>query len=311
MRCLPIDAFELFDKMEFGEIGLVGDSVKVDWLGIMGVDEKLCLDQSPVQIHLWIGLTRHPTMYGIFYLYSITTEMQEEIAKHTKKLYRAMKNPEHGFWEKLREVAIEIFIIVFAVTLSIGLHSWSDHRHEQAETNEFLRGLKDDLSKDIRLIDENKQTIAQVDSRFHFLMALYNNPRIDTVDEHRVANHFSFDQCTTHPNIGRYEGFKSSGKMGTIENDSLKQNILAYYQQTMPALNDIENMANSFQTRIADMQIDQLDKTSARALVKTKKMQALLQFATENLDDVIRQYDSTGRQAKKIILIIDRQTGHD
>jgi len=31
--------------------------------------------------------------------------------------------------------------------------------------------------------------------------------------------------------MGRYEGFKSSGKLETIEDDSLKQKILSYYQQ--------------------------------------------------------------------------------
>jgi len=62
-----------------------------------------------------------------------------------------MKRPQHSFWEKVKEVAIEIFIIVFAVTLSIWLHSWSDHRHEQKEVEEFLSGLKGDLAKDIAL----------------------------------------------------------------------------------------------------------------------------------------------------------------
>ncbi len=35
-------------------------------------------------------------------------------------------------------------------------------------------------------------------------------------------------------NNARYEGFKSSGKIGTIENNKLKNSILSYYQQTIP-----------------------------------------------------------------------------
>ena len=61
--------------------------------------------------------------------------MQEEVAKHTEKIYKAIKNNEHGFGEKVREIAIEIGIIVFAVTLSIWLHSWSDQDRKSTRLN--------------------------------------------------------------------------------------------------------------------------------------------------------------------------------
>lgn len=34
--------------------------------------------------------------------------MQEEITKHTKKIYREVKNKKHSTAEKIKEVAIEI-----------------------------------------------------------------------------------------------------------------------------------------------------------------------------------------------------------
>ena len=49
--------------------------------------------------------------------------MQDEVTKHTKKIYDTVKNPNHTFGQKVKEVFMEIFIIVFAVTLSIWLHS--------------------------------------------------------------------------------------------------------------------------------------------------------------------------------------------
>src|SRR5882762_327691 len=203
--------------------------------------------------------------------------MQEEVAKHTKKIYHTMKNPGHSFWEKVKEIAIEIFIIVFAVTLSIWLHNWSDHRHEQKETEEFLRGLKDDLANDIKLLEENKHSIARVNEDFNFIIGLNENKTIDTVSEALIAHHLQFALSNTHANVGRYDGFKSSGKIGTIENDSLKQNILVYYQQTIPGLDDNENLVNSLQTRVLDMEVNKNDKMSLNALVKTFKMRALLQ----------------------------------
>jgi hypothetical protein len=233
--------------------------------------------------------------------------MEEELTKHTKKIYHTMKTPGHSFWEKGKEVAVEIFIIVFAVTLSIWLHSWSDHRHEQKETAEFLRGLKDDLSKDIRLLEENKDTIARIDSSFRFLGAFIHAGSIDTASEGLISHYLNFSLVLTHPQIGRYEGFKSSGKIGTIENDSLKQNILAYYQQTLPDLGEMEALVNSFQSKILDVEVDRNDAVSLRTTAKTIKMRALLQFATSNMDGVIQAYEEAQQQAKKIIALIDAQ----
>jgi hypothetical protein len=45
--------------------------------------------------------------------------MQDEVLKHTEKIYKTAKSAQHSFGEKIREIIIEIFIIVFAVTLSI------------------------------------------------------------------------------------------------------------------------------------------------------------------------------------------------
>ena len=83
--------------------------------------------------------------------------MQEEVQKHTQKIYKAVKNTEHTLGDKVKEIIIEIFIIVFAVTLSIGLHGWSEHRHQQEEVSVFLVNLKNDLQNDIKNIDIEKK----------------------------------------------------------------------------------------------------------------------------------------------------------
>ena len=64
--------------------------------------------------------------------------MQDEVSKHTKKIFKTMSNKKYSMPEKLKEISIEILIIVFAVTLSIKLHEWSEHRHQQKEVKEFF-----------------------------------------------------------------------------------------------------------------------------------------------------------------------------
>ena len=57
--------------------------------------------------------------------------MEHEVQGHSKKIYKAWKDPRKKFWDKVKDIGIEIGIIVFAITLSIWFHSWSQHRHEQ------------------------------------------------------------------------------------------------------------------------------------------------------------------------------------
>ncbi|MBS1662472.1 MAG: hypothetical protein JST68_15620 [Bacteroidetes bacterium] len=227
--------------------------------------------------------------------------MQDEVSKHTRKLYKAVKNPNHTLGEKIKEVLIEIFIIVFAVTLSIWLHSWSEHRHEQKEAREFLAGLKSDLTKDIAMLQQNKSSISLIDSNFQYLMQQVKSPVADTSISHRLV----FDLRVTRPNIGRYEGFKSSGKMETIENDSLKQTILIFYNQTIPDLVYGENYVNTIQTKILDLEVDKNEKMSAGDFAKTSQVQSLLYLGHHNFGVNIDNYDKAIKEAHSIIELID------
>jgi len=228
--------------------------------------------------------------------------MQDEVAKHTKKIYREWKNSNHSFGEKVKEILVEIFIIVFAVTLSIWFHNWSEHRHEQDEVKEFLRGLKDDLTEDIKQLETNKNVITRLDSNFHFLSSLHKTDK--AINDSLIS--FNFDLRVTRPNIGRYEGFKSSGKIGTIENDSLKEKILVFYEQEIPNLVYGENFVNDVQSKILNLEIDN-SEMPIRDLVTSAKMKILLNVATQNFEVNVRGYNDVIKKARWIIAEIDKE----
>jgi len=224
--------------------------------------------------------------------------MQEEVTKHTKKIYKTLTKPGLTMIEKLKEVAIEIFIIVFAVTLSIWLHSWSDQRHEQKEARDFLTGLKEDLAKDISMLEHKKSDISQLDSGYQVILKTANGPAAIN------PSLLYFNVSVIRPAIGRYEGFKSSGKIGLIENDSLKQLLLVYYEQTIPDLVYGEGFVNSLQVRLLDAQSDKDEKESVQQYIRSGKTQGLLQISDNNFRNNIRAYDDMLRQAKKIVAMI-------
>jgi len=234
--------------------------------------------------------------------------MQDEVTKHTKKIYKSVKDKEHSFAEKAKETIVEICIIVFAVTLSIWLHSWSEDRHEHKVAIAFLKGLKKDLSEDVKQLNNNRKLTSLLDSNFIFLESLKGNAVSDTTVERNIRKRLFYSLCVTRPNIGRYEGFKSSGKIETIENDILKQDMLIYFQQTIPDLQFGENYTNSLQLKMLDLDFDRGDKQTKYAFVTSTKMNSMFGLGIHNFEVNIRGYDKALSQAKKIIAEIDEET---
>lgn len=229
--------------------------------------------------------------------------MQDEILKHGKKILHTLKEHQMSLREKIKETILEIFIIVFAVTLSIWLHGWSEERHSQKEVREFLKGLQKDLAQDILLLQKNRATIAALDSNFNFIRSLHlGNSSISDSD---ITSRLYYYIPVTRPNIGRYEGFKSSGKIGNIKNDSLKQNILVFYQQTIPGLVYGENFVNGLQMKILDLQMDKIEHGSVREFVGSGKIRALFSLGAYNFEGNLAEYGRAISQAKTIIAQID------
>lgn len=224
--------------------------------------------------------------------------MQEEIRKHSRKTYKAVKNSRHTVGEKVKEIIIEIFIIVFAVSLSIWLHGWSEHRNEQKEANKFLKEIITDLTADIKMLEHSKDKAVFLRDNYNFILALKNNKVSDSI----IGPYTTFSLLHTDFNVARYEGFKSSGKIGTIEDGSLKNDILSYYQQTVPGLIFFANFFNELQVKMMDEDAGNL---STYDFFTTRKMQGKYNNLRYNAKEGIEAYDTAIKQVKEIIKKIE------
>ena len=215
--------------------------------------------------------------------------MQEEIKKHSKKIYKTVKNSEHTLGEKLKEIIIEIFIIVFAVTLSIWLHSWSEHRHQQEEVSVFLGNLMNDLKNDIENIDIEKEAYQKSNIGYEKILGL-TMLQLDSIYKSKEKVNFPIYSHGQIMNIGNYEAFKSSGKIGYIEDEELKQKILNYYQIFVPSLNEVDKRYNDFLFKCFDKMIENADKSEEK-LYSDPKFKKTIEFLVILGKNNIRVYD--------------------
>jgi hypothetical protein len=165
---------------------------------------------------------------------------EQEVVKHTKKIYKIWNSKEHSFWHKTKEFVVEILIIVFAVSLSIWFHSWSEHRHEQKQVKTFLLGIKKDIAEDINEAKTVIQSFKESEAIYTYFYNLRKNipPNPDTLKSMLPAiNNNNF----LRPNLTRFNSFSSAGKITNIEDDSLAISILELYQENLAKLKSSEN----------------------------------------------------------------------
>ncbi len=159
-----------------------------------------------------------------------------------------MKNRVSIFWQNkgedvlktLRKAIIEIFVIVFGVTLSIWLNDKSNHSLQQQEVKEFLLGLKGDLMNDITEMKNDKYSYLKQEQAFEYITSVKINqqPNQDSLKKYYG---WIFNQTFLIQNNGRFEGFKSSGKIGNIEDKALQIAIMDLYQEQIPSLLNATN----------------------------------------------------------------------
>lgn len=233
----------------------------------------------------------------------------QEVIKHTKKIYKIWNSKEHGFWHKAKEFVLEVLIIVFAVSLSIWLHGRSEHSHQQAEVKEFLLGLKSDLQNDIQEMRQDRQMFEKSSAAFRYLCSIGYGQEINS-DSLRKYEPYLFNETGLLSNNGRFEGFKSSGKIGTIENQELQNTITDLYQEDVPFLILNTGYYNSIKSKLKDYCYQQVKRTGSGSNNLKSVLQSEVAYNLGqdmmNVRSILTQYDKCIGKIDKIVKIIDQ-----
>lgn len=236
--------------------------------------------------------------------------MEHEITGHTIKAYKIWNNPAMPFWRKFKEIGIEILIIVFAVSLAAFLERAKEHSAEQKQVKEFLLGLKTDLQSDINEMTQDKKSYTSCGETFRYITSLKPG---QPLSKDSISKYYRFIYNTTGllPNDGRYQGFKSSGKISTIGNKVLQNDILDLYQEDITTLLSSTNAYTArkevlFRYLFENVKRNQDGTTNVTTVLASDQSQNVcgtLAFVQEILD----RYDGVIAKSKKIIAEIDAE----
>ena len=233
--------------------------------------------------------------------------MEQEIIKHSRKIFSISKKPNQSFINKAKEIVIEIFIIVFAVTFSIWLHGITEHKKEQKEVRTFLANIRKDLIKDLKWLRADAETYKEANEEYSSILQLTHS-KIDSMNRVNSYNmSFPVNILLNKINNANYEGFKSNGKIGYIENDELRMAILGYYQQDAPATAETNNLYNQYLLKTIDDLNEHSDETNDEFYL-SPQFKSKIDYMVMLGKMVIKSYEeNTIKHATEIIKKIDEE----
>ncbi len=235
---------------------------------------------------------------------------EEEIRKHTKAVYKAWTDPHLGWKHKLKEIFFEILIIVFAVSISIWFHNWSESRKDRKEEREFLTGLKTDLQSDLKEMKGDTAAYNTVlDGMLYFRKVGAGFPLSN--DSLNRYGWIFFATVHKQARTSRFEGLKGSGRLDIIENKALLNNIISLYQEINPTIISADQQFSAYNENRIGAYIDlhaQLDTanniTNWLQMFHTTEFRMAL-FRINSINETINAYVVGINKCNEIIKQID------
>jgi hypothetical protein len=234
--------------------------------------------------------------------------MEQELRKHLHNILTEANNKKKSPWKKIGGIFMEMIIIIFAVSFAVWMERQREHSHEQKEAKEFLLGLKTDLESDLGEMkgDTTYGYNQQERSLKYFARAKKLQP-----DSVKLNQDVLLSETHLLINNGRYEGFKASGKMNTIENTELRNNILDLYQEKLIGLTNI-TAKHLYIKREMNQRIMALRKntgTKMDNLIAVMANNEIRNYCISLSDtrEIMRYYRMSIMLSKKIIELINRK----
>ncbi len=233
---------------------------------------------------------------------------QSQDSVQVKKIPRLHIN-KRRVSQKLVYIVIEILIIVVAVNLSVWLNNKNNQRNEDKQAIVFLSGLKNDLREELIEIEESLQFYRKANKAYAYLSDLDRKGKVDS-DTFRTAFEIVGISSWLLPNKSRYEGFKQSGKLPFIRDDSLQNQILYYFEDVIPSLGLSEESWISNHRKLQAYLVENLvsypdGSNNSIELIKQAKAKNLCRSLIP-WDQLFKRYELTKQTAKNIQIRIEK-----
>jgi hypothetical protein len=227
---------------------------------------------------------------------------------------RSWKNnilqPLEPTMKNLTKTLGDIAVIVFSVLLATWLENLRQKLDETDTAREFLQGVSGDLRNDLREMRLDKASYRLNQQGFTYFAGEAQNQPLNGDSLKKYQSVF-FSSTRLIANDGAFQGFKSSGKLYSIQDRELRGWILDLYQERIPSLLlstdgyiERKKRLNVYYDEVLDRYSAQNGAVDFEKVLRSPLMQRHFQGLTQ-VDEVQEQYDITIALVEKIIKAIE------
>ncbi len=135
---------------------------------------------------------------------------------------------------------LEILLVMVGILLALYINDWNEEKKERKEEHQLLIGLKNDLNSDIKTLNYNIVRAKELQGFADSLLIVMSNPKEYSNEE--FFYHFNplQDNLYFTTNSGYFDEATSTGKVGYIQNDFIREMLFDYYRLAKRNYNDEE-----------------------------------------------------------------------
>ncbi|GEM_PF-2046073 len=180
----------------------------------------------------------------------------------------------------------EIFLVVIGILVALGLNNWNQERKNHKEEIILLKSIRQQVSNDITTLSNNIEQTKLRRLRVVKIIEMLNKPEDIDVEEFSLLQ---MDLTTDNYFVSQraiFDEAVSSGKLGLIQNDSLRQRLFQYYNAIS---NDRDNDRLQFKVTnelIVPIMVEELGTTKEMLTSYTRRMGILIDPPLPKFDAV-------------------------
>lgn len=216
----------------------------------------------------------------------------------------------------------EIVLVVIGILIALSINNWNENRKDHIMSVQFLKGISDDLKKDVVLVDSvlqlNKKSfsiISSIDSVFHkkpFYEAekftqFFGEP--DTLD----FEHLFYRPTSFRPINGTYNSLIADGKTTLIKDKELFEKIQRIYNANHERVASNYEVIKSLEVRLGwayAIEKKQWSYTDLKRAKNKKIFYDLVNFTEEKYwysSNLLRIKEN----ALEVIVLINKEISND
>jgi len=216
----------------------------------------------------------------------------------------------------------EIVLVVIGILIALSINNWNENRKDHKMGIQFLKGISDDLKKDIILVDSvlqiNKESfsvISSIDSVFH-KKQFYNAKNFtqffgkpDTLN----FEHVFYRSTSFRPINGTYNSLIADGKTTLIKNKELFEEIQQIYNENHQRIASSYEALKSLEAKLSwaySMEKQQWTYTDLKRAKNKKIFNDLVNFTEEKYWYSINLLRIKANSLK-VISLIDNNISND